>query len=177
MAVFDSAILLLLLEPSAKAPIDTQTGLPFVDAKDRVEALVKSLKERGEAVLVPTPVLSEVLVQAGAAVPSYLEILGNTSRFRIAPFDQRAAIELAEMTRRAVAQGDLRAGADVTRAQLRFDRQILAIAKAQDETHVYTDDGNMRRFAENEGLEVKGIGDLPLPRQAALPFSGDQDSE
>lgn len=98
----------------------------------------------------PTPVLSEVLVHADDAAPSYLAILGNTSRFRIVPFEERAAIELAEMTRRAHEAGDLRAGTDATRAQLKFDRQILAVARVEGENHVYTDDHNMRTFAEAE---------------------------
>ena len=132
-----------------------------------------------QAVLIPTPVLSEVLVHARDAAPSYLELLSNTSRFRVAPFDERAAIELAEMTRRAHKEGDLRAGTDATRAQLRFDRQILAIARVQGEDHVYTDDGNMRTFAKNERFHVTGIQDVPLPssnRQTDLPLSGDTPS-
>ena len=176
MAIFDSTILLHLLEPGAKAPTDAETGQPVADAKSRVEALVESLQARQEAVLVPTPVLSEVLVHAADAAPSYLDILGKTSRFRIVPFDERAAIELAEMTRRARATGNLRAGTDATRAQLRFDRQILAIARVQGENHIYTDDGNMRTFAEAEGFQVTGLPDMPLPllnRQTALPLSGD----
>ena len=174
MAVFDSTTLLYLLEPNAKAPEDTQIEEPIVDAQSRMEALVKSLEARQEAVLVPTPVLSEVLVHADNAGPSYLEILGKTSRFRIAPFDEKAAIELAEMTRRAYAKGDLRAGTDATRARLKFDRQILAIARVQSENHVYTDDRNMRTFAKAEGFRVTRLQDIPLPlstRQTALPFS------
>lgn len=176
MAVLDSTTLLHLLEPDAKARIDTRTGRPFADAKDRVEALLELLHEKQEVVLVPTPVISEVLVHAGGAGPSYPKTLGDTSRFRVAPFDQRAAVELAEMTRQAIAQGDLRAGTDATRAQLRFDRQILAIARVQGETDIYTDDGNMRKFAENEGFRVTGLPDIPLPRssrQASLPISDD----
>ena len=175
MAVFDTTTLLCLLDPDANVPYDTRTGQPVADAKIRVRALVESLTARREHVLVPTPVLSEVLVHAGEATQSYLKSLGNTSRFRIEPFDDRAAIELAEMTRRAYASGDLQAGTDATRARLKFDRQILAIARVQRENHVYTDDGNMRAFAEEAGFEVTGLQDIPLPvstRQTALRTSG-----
>ena len=85
-------------------------------------------------------------------------------------------MELAEMTRRAYAKGDLRAGTDATRARLKFDRQILAIARVQGESHVYTDDDNMRTFAEAEGFHVTGLRDIPLPKanpQTALPISDD----
>ena len=176
MAVFDSTTLLHLLESAAKAPTDPETGQPVVNAKSRVDALVESLRARQEAILVPTPVLSEVLVHADNAAPSYLDTLRNTSRFRIAPFEERAAIELAEMTRRAHDTGDLRAGTDATRAQLKFDRQILAIARVQGENHVYTDDRNMRTFANAEGFQVTRLRDIPLPMasgQTALPISDD----
>lgn len=176
MAVFDSTMLLLLLDPSAKAPIDPQTGQPVADAKDRMEALVETLQARQEAVVVPTPVLSEVLVHADDAAPSYLDILGKTSRFRIAPFDERAAIELAEMTREAYDKGGLRAGTNATKARLKFDRQILAIARVQGERHVYTDDNNMRTFATRAGFRVTGVRDIPLSTanlQTVLPIPDD----
>lgn len=91
--------------------------------------------------------------------------------FALFRLTKRAAIELAEMTQRTRRRGDLRARTDATRAALKFDRQILAIARVQSDYHVYTDDRKMRTFAEAEGFRVTGIGDVPLPlltRQTAL---------
>ena len=171
MAVFDSTTLPYLLDPDAKPPTDPSTGRPVARAKERVELLLVTVKARSETVLVPTPVLCEMLVGAHDAGPQYLGILANTSRFRMAPFDERAAIELAEMTRKAQSSGDLRAGANITRARLRFDRQILAIARVQNEKHIYTDDGNMSATAKTEGFRVTATRDLPLPSgQTSLPF-------
>ena len=172
MAVFDSTTLLYLLDPNAKPPTDPDTGQPVARAQERIDLLLDTFKTQGKTVLIPTPVLSEVLVGAGEAGPQYLDILSNTSRFRIAPFDERAAIELAEMTRKAHSSGDLRAGTDLTRAQLRFDRQILAIARVQNKKHIYTDDGNMGKVAKAEGFTVTATVELPLPAgQPSLPFS------
>ena len=177
MAVFDSTTLLYLLDPSAKPPIDRDTNQPVARAKERVDLLLANFKGREEAVLIPTPVLCEVLVGAGDAGPQYLEILSDTSRFRIAPFDERAAIELAEMTRKAHSSGDLRAGVNVTRARLRFDRQILAIARVQNEKHIYTDDGDMGTVAKAEGFTVTATVELPLPSgQSSFPFADPADS-
>lgn len=173
MAVFDSTMLLYLLDPGAKAPIDPHTAQPVTDAKGRVEALVELLQAQQNVVLVSTPVLSEVLVHAGDAAQSYFDILNNTSRFRIVPFGARAAIELAEMTREAHITGDLRVGTDATRAQLRFDRQILAIARVEQDNHIYTDDGNMCTFARAAGFQVTRLREIPLPvksQQSALPI-------
>ena len=163
MAVFDSTTLLYLLDPSAKPPIDRDTNQPVARAKERVDLLLANFKGREEAVLIPTPVLCEVLVGAGDAGPQYLEILSDTSRFRIAPFDERAAVELAEMTRSALSAGDLRAGAKTTRAKLKFDRQILAIARVEGEKIVYSDDQDIARLGKPLGFTVIPIRELPSP--------------
>lgn len=121
MPVFDATALLHFLEPDASAPVDPATNEPVTDAKARIDFLIETLDARRETIVIPTPTLSEVLVHAGEAGPRYLEILNGTRCFRIEPFDQRAAVELAAMTRDAIAAGDLRAGTDATRAKLKFD--------------------------------------------------------
>ncbi len=102
MPVFDTMMLVYLLEPDAKVPLDPATGSPVTDAKARIDLLVETLEARREIIVIPTPVLSEVLVHAGEAVPEYLEILNNTRCFRVESFDQRAAVEPAAMTRDAI---------------------------------------------------------------------------
>lgn len=126
MPVFDATALLYFLEPDARAPLDPATNRPVADTKARIDFLIRTLQDRHETIVIPTPALSEVLVHAGDAGSEYLEILNNTRCFRIEPFDQRAAIELAAITHDALAAGDLRAGVDTTRAKLKFDRQIIS---------------------------------------------------
>ena len=118
MAAFDATILLVFLEPDARAPIDPATSEPLTDAKARIDHLIETLEKRRETIVIPTPALSEVLVHAGEAGSRYLEILNTTRCFRVEPFDQRAAVELAAMTRDAILAGDLRAGTDATPGQV-----------------------------------------------------------
>ena len=129
--------------------------------------------------MIPTPALSEVLVHANEAGPEYLEILNTTRCFRIEPFDQRAAVELAAMTRQALREGDLRAGTQATRAKLKFDRQIVAIARTQNQTTIYSDDQDIATFAKPLGLEVIPVHALPVPPEDAqrrLEFEPDGES-
>ena len=161
MAVFDATALLHFLEPDARAPVDPATNRPVTDAKTRIDFLIETLDARRETIVVPTPALSEVLVHAGDAGPSYLEILNGTRCFRIEPFDQRAAVELAVMTRDAIAAGDLRAGTDTTRAKLKFDRQIVAIARTQGQNTIYSDDGDIAKLANALELTVVTVHALP----------------
>ena len=167
MPVFDATALLYFLEPDANAPVDPATARPVTDAKARIDFLIERLDARRETIVIPTPALSEVLVHAGDAGPPYLEIMNGTRCFRIEAFDQRAAVELAAMTRDAIAAGDLRAGTDTTRAKLKFDRQILAIARTQGQKTIYSDDGDIAKLGGALDLEVVPLHALPAgPDQA-----------
>ena len=163
MPVFDATALLHFLEPDAKASHDPATNEPVTDAKARIDFLIESLETRRETIIIPTPVLSEVLVHAGDAGPQYLEILNNSRCFRVEPFDQRAAVELAAMTRDAIVAGDLRAGADATRAKLKFDRQIIAISRTQGQKVIYSDDQDIAKLSIAFEIEVIPIHALPQP--------------
>ena len=167
MPVFDATTLLLFLEPDAPAPLDPVTDEPITDAKARIDQLINTLDKRRETIVIPTPALSEVLVHANEAGAEYLDILNTTRCFRIEPFDQRAAVELATMTREALREGDLRAGTQATRAKLKFDRQIIAIARTQNQTTIHSDDDDIATLAEPLGLEVIPVHALPVPPEDA----------
>ena len=63
----------------------------------------------------------------------------------------------------AIGAGDLRAGTDATRAKLNFDRQILAIARVQEQSAIYSDDQDVAKQAQTFGLEAIPVWQLPLP--------------
>lgn len=163
MPVFDATALLYFLEPDAPAPLDPVTNAPLTDAKRRIDFLIETLEDQHEPIVIPTPVLSEVLVHADTAGSRYLEILNSTRCFRIVAFDQRAAVELAAMTRDALSAGDLRAGLETTRAKLKIDRQIIAIARTQGQATIYSDDGDIAKLADALELKVIPTHELPLP--------------
>ncbi|RCK21881.1 hypothetical protein TH8_17230 [Thalassospira profundimaris] len=166
MVVFDTSVLLLVLDPNAKPPQDPDTQQPLEKAAERVEYLISSLASKKEKVIVPTPVLSEVLVHAGDATNGYLNVLNTNAAFRIAPFEQKAAIEAALAMRDALARGSHRIDAahpDATKTKIKFDRQIVAIAKAEGASAVYSDDRDVRNYAIRSGLQAYSSFDLELP--------------
>jgi len=173
MVVLDATTLLYLLDPDAKAPTDPETGQPVAGVRARVEHLIDTVAKDRHRVIIPTPVLSELLVRAGTAGPEYLEILNSSAQFRIADFDQRAAIEVAAMIRSAIDSGDKKGGSASTWAKIKFDRQIVAITKVAGAKTIYSDDSDISRFARTEGISVIRIRDLPLPpkdTQMSLSF-------
>jgi len=166
MVVFDSSILILVFDPNAKPPTDPATDRPVARAAERVGHLISTLEKAKEKIIVPTPVLSETLVYAG---PNMREIIGELSKqscFRIADFDQKAAIEAAVAVRDALDRGGWRvdgAKPGETKAKIKFDRQIVAIAKAEGAQTVYTDDGSMAKYAERAQIQAIRTADLDLP--------------
>jgi hypothetical protein len=153
MVVFDASVLLLVLEETVKASV--------LRARERVEYLIDTLSKTGERIIIPTPALSECLVHAGPAGPQYLDIIGRQSCFRVASFDERAAVEAAVRTCEALRRGARRAGA--SRAKIKFDRQIVAIAAVEGATAVYSDDDDVITYAREAGMEGYRLEDLPLP--------------
>ena len=176
MVVLDTSVLLLLLDPNAKPPNDPSTGAPLGQAAARIEHLIDTLTTANEKIVIPTPVFSELLVLAGDAAPKYVQRLNGTSAFRIAPFDQKAAIEAAIMHRDALRRGSTRIDAakpDTTRTKIKFDRQIVAIAKTEGARIVYSDDEDVISYAKKAGLDALRTADLdrpPVDPQQAMNF-------
>ena len=165
MVVLDTSILLLFLDPNAEPPIDPETKKPVERAAERIDCLISDLAKKEEKIVIPTPVLSEVLVRAGDATKKYLEKLSNQSVFRIAPFDEKAAVEAALAMRDAMKRGGHRidANSDATKAKIKFDRQIVAIAKVAGAHTIYSDDSDVEKYAKHDGLKACRTSTLDLP--------------
>jgi hypothetical protein len=167
MVLFDATTLLLLFAPDAGVPTDS-SGAAITYPKARIDGLVMDLTKSKTKIVIPTPALSEMLVRAGAkAGPEYLAKIRKSVCFRIEAFDEKAAIEVALMTKAAIDKGDKKSGSDETWAKIKYDRQIVAVGKVHSVTAVYSDDGGVRSFGSAQGLRVIGIGELPIPDAAA----------
>jgi hypothetical protein len=164
MVVVDATILMLFFRPDAGVPTGPG-GAPIDFPRERIEFLIKEIEKSGEKVIIPTPVLSEVLVRAGpTASQKIVEDINRYSAFRIESFDARAAIEVAAMTRAALDDtGKKRGKATGPWAKIKYDRQVVAIAKVTRATAIYSDDKDIRAIAKQEGIRVIGLADLPLP--------------
>jgi predicted nucleic acid-binding protein len=169
--VFDASFLIALLDPTIK-------GEGSIDA--RVDFLVRTIDKARQKIVVPTPALSEVLIGAGDAAPKYLDILNRSARFKIVPFGTRAAVEAAAAHRDALRTGDKREGSDAPWPKVKFDRQIVAIAKVEGAEVVYSNDDDIERFAVRDNLQVVKLNMLPFPPekpQGELSFAAPHDEE
>ena len=103
MISFDSNFLLIALHKD-----NIPASVPR--ARDRVLQLIETLHQQREKIVIPTPVLAEVFVHSGHAGGVYLAELQKSSKFRIAAFDTRAAIEVALDIVASKKKGDKRGG-------------------------------------------------------------------
>ncbi|MGQ0529995.1 MAG: hypothetical protein ACT4PG_09320 [Panacagrimonas sp.] len=161
MVVFDATFLMLLVDPAAAPPLDPATNKPVTQAKLRIEHLLSELQKSGERVGVPTPALSEVLVGAAGPIHELVTELTAGYKLKTLAFDELAAIEVALMTDRALtAKG---AVSDETKARVKYDRQIIAIARVAGADAIYTDDLGLRKKAHSLGMRTVGLEDVALP--------------
>jgi predicted nucleic acid-binding protein len=161
--VFDTSFLIALLDPKIRDERDGDARLDF---------LLQTLERSRTKIIVPTPALSEVLIGAGDAAPRYLDIISRSSAFKVVPFGTRAAVEAAAAHREAIQAGDKREGA-TSWVKVKFDRQIVAIAKVEGAELIYSNDSDIKRFSVRDGIEVLTVEDLPRPPedpQGRLPL-------
>jgi len=160
--VFDTTFLIVLLEDKALSITDREDK-PVTKVHERVRHLVQKLSESNSIICVPTPVLAEFMVRAGKAGPELLKRLTNTSKFSLSPFGVKAAIEAAELIR---AIKDEQRGQPIeTWAKVKFDVQIVAIAKAEGCSVIYAEDPHMEAHGKRVGIDIRRICDLALPQE------------
>lgn len=171
MVIFDADVLSLLLNPNARPPSDS-SGNSVEQSQARLEYLVEILEKAKEKILIPTPALSEFLVLVAEDASEYLTELNNSAVFKVIDFDQRAAIEAAKMASAAMERGGKRGDSAAPWSKIKFDRQIVAIAKVEGAHTIYSNDEHIENLGDQTDIKVIGVGELPLPppETGSLPF-------
>jgi len=158
MVLFDAGILIKLLD--ARTP-DSQRA--------KLDYLIASLQKTKTKILIPTPALSEFYVKAD---PDVVANFKGKSAFIIASFDEKAALECSISVADAIRSRDKKAAQpDAPWQKIKFDHQIVAIAKCNRATTIYSEDAGLRKFAEFLGLKALSTDDLsedPASRQQNL---------
>jgi predicted nucleic acid-binding protein len=170
MVLFDAAILSISIDPRANVPSDFRTGQPIPDARARVDTLIDNLEKDSDAIVIPTPALGEALTTLAEKAIEITEQIERRSCFRIKAFGKREAIEIAMRTRAAILAGDKREGVTEPWQKVKYDRQIIAIAKTENVAAIYSTDKGIHEHAKLWGIPVFHLADVKL---ASSP--GDQD--
>lgn len=143
------------------------------DRRDaRIRGLITDTRTARERLIVPAPVLAEFAVKAR---DEEIDFITSQNIFQVAPFDAIAALECGFMIRDVFATESKQ-----DRHKIKFDLQILAIAKVCRATRLVTNDNQLRKRASALGIAAISILDLPIPdseRQIPLGLQNADDSE
>lgn len=163
--VIDTNVLVQIMQNEASADLrHPETGAIVDRLFDRAAALVDHIDTLGGVVIIPAPVLSEYLfgIDRGA-FQAHLDIISSVKSIEVAAFDQVAAIECAMLVSDAE-QKQMDPAA--SKAKLRVDRQILAIAVAAGVSEIWTHDIGLMNKARSVGMSAKCLADIgPPPMQ------------
>ncbi len=166
IVALDNTFFTLMVNPSALPSGNWETGEEVTHCALRVQALIDKLSRSSVRVLVPTPALAEAMT-ASEGLEAAIEFMQSHDAFEPATFDFRAAYELAELTKSDPNADRRKAGEQDSKQKVKFDRQIVAIAKVHGAGVLYTDDKRQSGFAKDAGLEVVHTWNLPLPIEFA----------
>ena len=80
------------------------------------------------------------------------------------------------MTIAAIAAGDKKGGSSSSWSKVKFDRQIVAIAKVNGADTIYSTDDDVARFGRAAEIKVESVWDLPEPQpeQINIPYDEDE---
>lgn len=131
-----------------------------------VRHLVTDIGKNNDIIIIPMPVWAELRI--GLMLYTNMQTYDHAVKeiemspfFYIRPFDDKSADILVEATSITAKAGNKRVGVDAPWQRVKFDRQIVAIAKAHGATTLYTADKDQARFAEEEfGLKVRDLESL-----------------
>lgn len=171
MKILDTTSLSVLFVPGVVVYSKGST-VPIKYAKERLDLLVATIAKSREQIIIPTPVLSELLVRTPPdKVSGLVDQLNSSIWFRVESFDAAAAIELGLRTAKAYAQGDKREGlpGETPWAKVKFDRQIVAIAIVTGATEIVSDDSDIKAIAERWDVKVVSLEDLAVPPECIPP--------
>lgn len=123
--------------------------------KERYDNFGELIKNKKVAIALPTPVITELL--AGPVKSISDDIFGKT--VRKLPFDYKASVECANLFGGQTGS---------SKAKIKFDCQIIAIAKAYNIDTIYCDDDQLKKRAEKVGIKVIKSQDIELKAQREL---------
>lgn len=161
----DATFLLYFFAPAGSVETPRDSGEQPVDfAKERVALLIEDLEKSHATLIVGTPALAEISVRAGVqAAQEWITTMKKSAIFRIVPFDEKSAIEVAIMAGNEIKGDGISVVSAETYAKVKYDRQIVAIAHTEGAKTFYTDDQRQGNLAKRLGMVVRGLEDCPAP--------------
>lgn len=141
--------------------IKEQASASQSDMIPRAKDFLKWLDDNNKQVMIPTPVVAELLMP----IPledhfSFLQKLKD--KFFIYPFDELAAMKCAEIWQTKSKDPDLKDYKEtykINRQEIKFDYQIAAIAVTRGVECIYSHDPHLHKFVG----DIISVREMPIP--------------
>lgn len=135
-------------------------------SKERLDYFISSNRPQ---IILPTLIYCELLMISTVEDKFLDEYLASNAEFISAAYDVRAASIHAQIEKPLVQKNNKKAGRDENMNRLKFDRQILAIAKKFSVDYVITSDAGMVKDALRYGIQTKCVSTMDLPPDIKQP--------
>ena len=127
---------------------------PFDMKASAMACFIDHIDQTKQRIVVPTPVMAEILSAQGSSAKNYYLDLEKESAFILAPLDEVAAAEAASITRQIrlsnITQGRERNG----RQEVKVDIFIIAIALVHGAKVIYSTDPDFKTIVDVAGLSI-----------------------
>lgn len=128
---------------------------------------IEWLENEGDRILIPTPVLTELLSHRVTESErlSVMSIL-QSKNFLVKPFDVACALKCSELLQKTFTEPELvqyTQQHQIPKQKIKFDAQIVATAIVNQCQCIYAQDGDLSRYADGQ------ITVMPMPIIQATP--------
>jgi predicted nucleic acid-binding protein len=152
IVAIDASVVIDLLNPKLKG-----------DHRAILDDLVAALSKERAKLLIPAPAFTEVMIRADGARERYQQLLSKNPFIQVAPFDKKAATECALILADVLSK---REKSGISKAKFKFDWQIVATAITNNADIIYSEDGDIERYAKYAKIRFVRPSSLPIPESA-----------
>jgi predicted nucleic acid-binding protein len=154
MIVVDTNFLIFMIDPTST---DDEKG-----RSQRVQHFLQGLP-KSTVITVPAPSLAEFVAGRAQRIEEMVEIIRKQRGFVVQAFDEVIAIETGERIAQAMDKIPQSQRLPGWRVAMKYDAMIAATAIVRGASELYTDDPGLKKYLEGSTIELKMIGDLPMP--------------
>jgi predicted nucleic acid-binding protein len=155
MIIVDSNFLVLMFDPGAMPHIDR--------GRERVTHFIAELTASQEVIMIPAPVIAEVVAGRIERTMEIMEELRHQRAFAVQPLDDVIAIERGFLIRAAVDRAPVHERPAGWKVAMKYDAQIAATARVRRARALCTADEGFELYLAGADIEIIRIEDLPLP--------------
>lgn len=154
MIVVDAVFLVLMIDPQS-----TQDN----GRVDKVTHFVRGLSRANSVVMIPAPVIAELVAGRAQKIEEVVETIRRLKGFTVQPFDEVIAIETGERIASHQASLQPQDRAPHWKVTMKYDAMIAATAIVRGASDLYTDDPNLGKYLKGTSVTLRLIDDLPSP--------------